>query len=315
LTHSRTFPYWVLLGGVLIAATSSIMVRLLQNSGVPSLVVTAWRLILAVIILTPLAWRRRGDELRRLTPFQIKLAIAAGVMLAFHLATWISSLAFTSVASSVALVNTNPLWIGLVVYFVLGERLSRFTIIGVGLALVGSILVALSDGGVLTVEPGAATLQVNWQKLATPAGKTDTALLGDGLALLGAALVSGYLLVGRRLRPYMSTLSYVWVVYTAAMVTMVIVIIVAQQPLLGYAGWAYLGMLWLALGPQLLSHTSYNWALAHLSTTFVALAILGEPLGAAIFAYFFFGESFVPVQLAGFVFLLAGIALGALGES
>jgi drug/metabolite transporter (DMT)-like permease len=315
LTRYHFSPYLVLLFGVLVTATSSILVRLAQGNGVPSLVVACWRLIFAVMILTPLAWKQRGSELRRLRRKDILLGGTAGVFLAAHLATWIYSLEFTSVASSVVLVSTSPLWIALVVFLLFSERPSRNTIIGLAAALTGSVLVAFSDGEVLVIEPGmAATLQFNWQNLIAPAGKADTALLGDGLALFGAITVSVYLLIGRSLRRHLSTMSYVWLVYTAAMVTLVWVTPLTGLPMFGYPWQAYLWILLLAIGPQLLGHTSLNWALAHLSTTFVALATLGEPVGSTIFAYFLFGETFAPIQLVGFVLLLVGIGMGALGE-
>jgi drug/metabolite transporter (DMT)-like permease len=207
--------------------------------------------------------------------------------------------------------------VALAVFFFFGERPSRNTLIGLATALVGSVLIAFSDGGVLVVEPtvtGTAAFQFNWQNLIAPTEKADTILLGDGLALVGAITVSGYLLIGRNLRTRISTTAYVWLAYTAAMVTLLIVTLLAGVSLSGYSWSVYLWVLLLALGPQLLGHTAFNWALAHLSTTFVALSILGEPVGSAIFAYFLFGEAFVPVQLAGFVLLLVGIGLGVLGE-
>jgi drug/metabolite transporter (DMT)-like permease len=311
LTQPRFFPYLVLLAGVLVAATSSILIRLAQNEGAPSLVIASWRLTIAALILTPYAWRRRRGELRSLPPKDTFWGIVAGIFLAAHMATWISSLAFTSVASSAALVTTNPLWVTLVVFLLFGERPSRNTVIGLSAAITGSALIAFSDGGVLVVEPA---VQFNWHNLTAPVGQADTALFGDGLALVGAVTVSGYLLVGRTLRTRLSTTAYVWLAYSAAMVTLVIVTLLAGVPLFGYPWTAYGWILLLALGPQLLGHTAFNWALAHLSTTFVALSILGEPVGSAIFAYFIFGEAFVPVQLAGFVLLLVGIGLGVLGE-
>jgi drug/metabolite transporter (DMT)-like permease len=315
LTQRNFFPYLVLLAGVLIAATSSILIRLAQNAGAPSLVIASWRLVLAAVILTPLAWRRRGPEIRQLPRQDLYWGIAAGLFLAAHMATWISSLAFTSVASSAALVTTNPLWVALAVFFFFGERPSRNTLIGLSVAMAGSILIAFSDGGVLVIDPAASpTLQLNWQNLIAPAGQADTVLFGDFLALLGAVTVSGYMLIGRTLRRRLSTTAYVWLAYTAAAGALLLVTLLAGLPLWGYSWQAYLWILLLALGPQLLGHTSFNWALAHLSTTFVALAILGEPVGSAIFAFFLFGETFAPVQLAGFVLLLVGIGLGILGE-
>jgi drug/metabolite transporter (DMT)-like permease len=315
LSQRDFFPYLVLLAGVLIAATSSILIRLAQAAGAPSLVIASWRLILAAMILTPIAWRRRGPEIRQLPRQDLYWGMAAGLFLAAHMATWISSLAFTSVASAAALVTTNPLWVALAVFFLFGERPSRKTLTGLSAAMLGSILIAFSDGGVLIIDPAVRpAVQFNWQNLVAPAGQADTALLGDFLALLGAITVTGYMLIGRNLRRRLSTTAYVWLAYTAAAVVLLLVTLLAGVPLWGYTWQAYLWILLLALGPQLLGHTSFNWTLAHLSTTFVALAILGEPVGSAIFAFFLFGETFEPVQLVGFVLLLVGIGLGILGE-
>jgi drug/metabolite transporter (DMT)-like permease len=315
LSQQNFFPYLVLLAGVLIAATSSILIRLAQTAGAPSLAIASWRLVLATVVLTPIALRRQGPEIWHLPRKDLYWGVAAGLFLAAHMATWISSLAFTSVASAAALVTTNPLWVALAVFLFFGERPSRNTLIGLSAAMVGSILIAFSDGGVLIFEPaGSLTVQFNWQNLIAPAGQADTALFGDFLALLGAITVSGYLLIGRTLRRRLTTTAYVWVAYTAAAVVLLLVALLAGVPLWGYSWQAYVWILLLALGPQLLGHTSFNWALAHLSTTFVALAILGEPVGSAIFAFFLFGETFEPAQLGGFVLLLAGIGLGILGE-
>lgn len=315
MTRHRFFPYLVLMGGVLIAATSSILVRLAQAEGAPSLVVATWRLILSVLVLTPVAWRQQRRAPGPVGRRDLAWGLVAGTFLAVHLATWISSLEFTSVASSAALVTTNPLWVALAVVLIFRESLSRPMAIGLVIAFAGSLLITFSDGQILVFDPGAAPfLQFNWQNLIAPAGKADTALLGDGLALLGAITGAGYLLVGRSLRRRLSTTAYVWLVYSAGMAVLVGLALIIRLPLAGYTLMAFLWMLLLALGPQLLGHTAFNWALAHLSTTFVALTILGEPVGSAIFAYFLFGETFAPIQLTGFVLLLVGIGLGTVGE-
>jgi len=316
VTNYRYFPYLVLLFGVTIAATSSILIRLAQQDGAPSLIIAAWRLVLAVVILTPIAWRRRGPEIRRLSGRDIGWGIIAGVFLALHMATWISSLAFTSVASSAALVTTSPLWVTLALFVLFRERAKRLTLLGIVLAILGSTLIAFSDSEILRLDASAdgLALQTNWQRLLASADKADTALLGDGLALLGAMTVSGYLLIGRELRTRLSNTAYVWLAYTAAMVVLVLIALVRGLPFWGYSPMVYLWLLLLALGPQLISHTAFNWALTHLSAIFVALSILGEPVGSAIFAWFIFAEGFAPIQLTGFVLLLSGIGLGALGE-
>jgi drug/metabolite transporter (DMT)-like permease len=312
LNKSPVLPYIVLITGVLIASTSSILVRFAQAEGAPSMVIAAWRLLFATIFLSPFAWQKSRGEIKGLHHGDMMWGMGAGVLLAVHLATWIASLEFTSVASSAALVTTNPLWVALAVRFIFGERLSRNTVLGLVAGFTGSLLIAFSDGGILVVT--ATGIQFNPQVLLAPAGKADTALVGDALALVGAITVAGYLLVGRDLRKRLSNTAYVWLVYTVAMVAMVTVTILSGHAMFGYSWVTYVWMLLLALGPQLMGHTAFNWALAHLSATFVALTVLGEPIGSAILAYFILGETFAPLQLAGFILLLVGIALGVLGE-
>lgn len=314
MAQSRFLPYLVLLAGVFIAATSSILARLAQDGGhgAPSMVIAGWRLLVASAVLTPMVWRNHRPELRRLPRSDMRWAVFAGVLLAAHLGTWIASLAYTSVASSAALVTTNPLWVALAVRFLFGERLSRNTVLGLAAGFTGSLLIAFSDGGILTLDSNG--IEFNPQNLIAPAGKADTALFGDFLALVGAITVAGYLLVGRDLRRRLSNTAYVWLVYSVAAVTMVAAVWVSGHSFSGYRPEIYLWMTLLGLGPQLLGHTSFNWALAHLSATFVALTILGEPIGSAILAYFIFGETFAPLQLIGFMLLMVGITLGVLGE-
>jgi drug/metabolite transporter (DMT)-like permease len=306
------WPYLVLLTGVLIVSTSAIMVRLAQAGGAPSLVIASWRMMVAVLILTPLAWGFRRAELRRVGRRDLNWSLASGVFLAAHLATWIASLSLTSVASSAALVSTYPLWVALFSFFLFKEKLSRYTILGLAAALIGTLLITFSDSQVMIIT--ADGLQLNWQALTAPADRADTALMGNTLALIGGLTGAGYFLVGRQLRVRLSNTAYVWLVYTAAMLVLVSVTLLAGQPLWGYPPMVYVWLALIAIGPQLLGHTSFNWALAHLSATFVVLAILGEPLGSAIFAYFIFGEAFAPLQLAGFALLLLGIGLGVVGE-
>lgn len=293
------FPYLVLLGGVLVVASASIMIRMAQGYGVPSIQVAAGRLVLAALILLPLGLGRVLPEVRRLARRDFGLAALSGVLLAIHFASWISSLGYTSVASSVALVSTNPLWVGLASLFILRERLAPLMIIGIALTVGGSALIGISDSS------GA---------------NASNALVGNGLALLGAISGSGYFLIGRTLRPRMTILAYIWLVYSSAAIVLLIAAVAdstlrgAGLPFVGYPWPVYLLLLGLAVGPQLIGHTSFNWALRYLSATFVTISILGEPVGSALLALLFFKEAFAPLQLAGFVVLLAGIVLAARSE-
>lgn len=290
MKRRAALPYLVLLAGVLIVSTASILVRYAQAAGVPSLSIAAWRLALAALILAPLAWARVGPELRALPRRDLALAAGSGAFLAVHFASWISSLAFTSVASSVALVSTNPLWVGLTSLLIFRERLGWRTLAGIAATLAGTVLIGLSDLG--SAQPNPA--------------------LGNALALVGAATVSGYLLIGRDLRRRLSVLAYIYVVYTTAAVILVLWAALAGAPLFGYPPHVYLLLAGLAVGPQLLGHTAFNYALSALSATFIAVAILGEPVGSALLAFAFLGERFAPLQLAGFALLMSGILLASL---
>ena len=292
---SRALPFLVLAAGVLAAASSSIMIRLAQGLGLSSTTISAGRVVFAALILLPLALTRARADIRQLKGREIRLGLIAGVFLAIHFVAWISSLEYTSVASSVALVTTNPLWVALATVFVFRERLSRLTVVGVLMTVGGSVLIALSDSG---------------------GGAGRNALFGDLLALLGAMAVSVYFLIGREMRRTMTLLPYIWLVYSSAAVVLLLIAIVASLArgngiaslvALPPAAWALL--LGLAIGPQLLGHTSFNWALRYLSATFVAVAILGEPIGSALLALVFFNEQFRELQLIGFGVLLIGIVV------
>ncbi len=286
---------YVALGlGVIVISSSSILTRYAQAAGVSSLSIAALRLILASVALTPFAFDRSFGEIRTLSRRDLLLALAAGALLAAHFATWISSLAYTSVASSTALVTTNPIWIAVASVILFHERLRTGLVAAVGSALCGSILIFLADGGAGGVQPDAP--------------------LGNALALLGSLAVSGYLLIGRTLRRRLSLLAYIWLVYTSAAIALVMVAIIAREPLWGFSAVAWSLLLALALGPQLLGHSVFNWALKQVSATLIALAILGEPVGSAVLALLLFDEGFSSLQIAGFALLLLGIYLGARSE-
>ncbi len=280
-------PRLVLVLGIAAVSSASVFIRQAQQEA-SSLAVAAWRLGLASLVLLPWAWLRHRGELRRLDGAARGWALLSGAFLAVHFATWISSLEYTSVASSVVLVSTSPLWVALAGRLLFGERLGRRTVAGLGLAVVGGVAVALLD-----TRPGAA---------ANP-------LLGNALALAGALAAAGYWLIGRKLRRSLSLIPYVALVYTTAALLLLAMARLAGAPLAGFRAGTYGCFLLLALLPQLVGHSSFNWALAHLPAAFVAVATLGEPIGATLLALLLLGETPSAVKLAGAAAILAGIAL------
>jgi drug/metabolite transporter (DMT)-like permease len=289
---SRGRVFAVLAAGVAVMSTASILIRWLQADGVPSLSIAAWRLALAAVILAPFVLVRHRVEIARLGGREWFLAAGAGAFLAVHFATWIISLEYTSVASSVALVTTNPIWIGIASWLVFRERLGAVMLFAIALAIAGSAVIFLADSGSVGPQGSAPAL-------------------GNALALIGSLTICGYLLIGRGLRRSISLLPYVGVVYAAAAVCLVTAALAAGAPLGGFPDGAWLLLFALAIGPQLLGHSSFNWALKYLSATLIALAILGEPVGSTILAWWLLGEPVGPAKVAGMALLLVGIFLAA----
>jgi len=292
---SRALPFLVLGAGVSVVSFAAILIRFAHAEGAPSLAIAAVRLAVAAAVLTPFALFRSGCEVRRLRRRELGLCMLSGAFLAAHFWAWITSLEHTSVASSTALVTTNPLWVALISAIVLRERPGGKALIGVVLTLAGSMLVFAADS--VRISDGMSPL------------------LGNTLALVGALAASGYLLVGRALRARVSLTAYIWLAYSAAAVLLVGAATLSGISVSALPGSAWIFMLALALGPQLIGHTTFNWALRRLTATFVAIAILGEPVGSALLAYFFFGEQFGMLQFVGFVLLLLGIFVAAREEN
>ncbi len=286
-------PYFVLLAGVLIVSTAAVLITAAIDAGTPPITIAAGRLTFAAVILTPIAWGTRGHELQRIAHRDWWLGLASGAFLAVHFAAWISSLDYTSVASSTALVTTNPMFVALASWLIFRERLPLGVWLGVLLTVLGSTLIGLSDQG---------------------GGSGSNPLLGDMLALLGAVCASGYFLVGRALRTRLSILPYIWLVYSSAAVILLAWMALAGQSLLGLPPAVYLLLLGLAVGPQLLWHTAFNWAIKYVSATLVTVAILGEPIGSALLAYLLLQQRVEPLQLLGGAVLLGGIAIATLAE-
>lgn len=287
--------------GILVVSTSSIAIRFAQEHA-PSLVIAAWRLGLASIILAPIVLRSQRPTLKALTRTQVVLALASGVFLALHFITWISSLEHTSVASSVVLVSTMPLFMAALAPFTLREPLTRPVLVGMLLATAGSIAIGLSDA-------------CRWEGALRCGGSTTPSagnpLLGDLLALAGALAGAGYFLIGRRLRLNLSLLSYIGLSYTTAALVLLGLVLATDQPLLGYPPAVYLWFAFLALGPQLLGHSSFNWALRFLPAAFVGITLLGEPVGSTILAAFVLDERPTVAKIAAMALTLVGIYLAS----
>jgi drug/metabolite transporter (DMT)-like permease len=302
--------------GVLVLSTAAVLVRIGDAHGARLLDLAAGRLTVAALIVGAIAvWRtvgRRGsggaarDAARPRRPS--RLAVVAGACLAIHFASWFASLGLTSVASSVVLVTTSPIFVALASPLILGEALTRSMVIGLLAATGGGILIVGGDAGVAA---------------AAGADAPPAPIVGNALALLGAVSFAAYIVLGRRARSAQSLGSFVTTTYVVAALLLLPaaalwhVIAPAPDALGALAEPAVVAViLGLALGPQLIGHTTLNWALRRLPAAFVAVAVIGEPVGAVVFTWMLdLAQPPVPLQVAGAAAVFAGIVLTMRGSS
>lgn len=299
-------PFIAILFGILAVSTASIFIRFAQRE-VASLVIAAWRLTIASLILIPVALSTHKQELVKLERRDYLLAGLSGIFLALHFATWITSLQYTSVASSVVLVSTIPLWVALLSPFILKEPIRRIVVLGLIFALVGGAVVGISDTCSVEVWHVACPSLANFMH--------GQAFLGDLLAICGAIAGAGYLLIGRKLRPKISLVSYISLVYGMAAVVLVIIMFSARLQPFGYSPQIYLWLILLAVIPQLMGHSTFNWALGYLSAAYVSITLLGEPIGSTILAYFILQEKPTWIKIAGGILILIGIYISSRSEA
>ena len=300
--QTRLLLPFAIITAILAVSTASIFIRFAQGGGAPSLVIAALRLTFAALLLAPFALSKHREELKGLTRTEILTGLLSGIFLALHFATWISSLEYTSVASSVVFVSTGPLWVALLSPALLKERLTKAAVVGLGLAIAGGVVIGLSDA-------------CAWDRgLACPAlGDVlqGRAMLGNFLALAGAWTVTGYLIIGRKMRSKISLIPYIFMVYGFAAAALIVMMLAAGNSPFGYAPQTYGWIFLLAALPQLVGHSTYNWALKYLPAALVAVTTLGEPIGSAILAFFILNETPAPAAIAGGALILAGIYLAS----
>ena len=286
----RTPPVVGLAVAIVAVSTSAILIRF---SDAPSGPMAFWRVTLTWLLLAPLALRSRG-EFRRFDRRDLVSALLAGLALAAHFATWFESVDKTTVAASVTLVTTQPAFVAVGAYFLFGESLSRRSLAGIGIALAGSVVMSL-DGllGVTTAsEP----------------------TLGNLLALAGAVLAGLYVLAGRSVRQRISLVPYVTVVYVVCAAGLLAYSLAAGDAVVGYPPREWLLFLGMAVGPGLLGHTVVNWALAHIESSVVSVAFVGEPVGSTLLALLLLGEVPGRLTLVGGAIVIGGIYLTARGR-
>ena len=269
--------------GVLSVSLASIFIRL---ADAPPLTVAAYRMAIAAAIVAATAGVAGRAGFAAVRRSDIPLLAGSGVFLAAHFAFWITSLSHTSVASSVLLVTTTPVFVAVTAHFTSPDKVGRLTALAVAVSMAGGLVIAAGD----------------W-------AEGERRLLGDTLALAGAVAVAGYLLAGRRVRGRIPTLPYVTVVYAVAAVVLLAAAVGSGAPMLGLPAESYFWMAMAALLPQAVGHSLLNWALGYWPAVNVTLAVRGEPVLATLMAIPVLGEVPPWTALPGGALLLLGVYL------
>ncbi len=284
----RGFDFAILALGVAAVSTAAVLIR---EADAPSMVIAAYRLVLASLPLLLFAGVRRQRVLPS-TSSLISLTLLSGIFLALHFGFWIASVKQTSIVTSVVLVTTTPLFVGLAGGPLLGEKPGRTIWLALVITAVGTLIMVSED-----FDAGSDTL------------------VGDAFALLAAVFASGYLMAGRRLLGSgAGWLPYITVTYSTGAVLLLGAVLVTGEAFGGYSDRTLGFLILLALVPQLLGHTAVNRSLGRLPAIVVSVAVLGEPVGATILAAIFLNEDPTLVQLLGGLLVLAGVATGVRGD-
>lgn len=279
-------PLAALAVAILAVSTSAILVTW---SDAPSLVKAFYRVLFTTLLLAPFAVTRHASDFRQIRRRDLFVAVASGVALALHFASWFESLNWTTVAASVTLVQAQPLFVAVGAWALLDERVTGRTVVGILVAVVGMVVMSVGDllSGVAVAAPRP--------------------LYGNALAVVGAVTAAGYVLAGRSLRQRIALLPYVTVVYSVCAAVLLGLTLAEGHSLVGYPPREWALFLAMAVGPGLFGHTVINWALAHLESSVVSVSLLGEPVGSTLLALVLLGQVPTGPTLVGGAVVLGGI--------
>lgn len=282
---SKVQSYIFLLLGVFFLATSAVFVNLAQA---PSVIIAFYRLFFASIALLPfvLANKKMLKELTSLSRKHVFLGLLSGAFLASHYVLWFESMNYTSVASATVIVTLQPIFSVVGCYFIFNERLSKGALMGILIAIGGSIFIGWGD----------------FQS-------SGNALYGDGLALLSAAIITGYFLVGQEMRKTISVVSYSLIGYMSSSVMLLAYGLLAGASFTNYPRNTWIMFLCLALVSTILGQMMINWVIKWMTTSVVSVGILSETIWASLLSYHFLGEVIYVHQGLGIVVILIGMVI------
>jgi drug/metabolite transporter (DMT)-like permease len=271
-------PYIGVAVAVFSVSFASIFIRW---SDAPPVVIAAYRMLFAALMLLPFAYYHRERDFRGLDKRTTGILLVIGMVLAIHFATWITSLQMTSVASSTILVTSHPLLVGLVSILIFKES-GKWTALGVLIGFSGVLFISFESLG-------------------------DGSWNGDLLALVGGVFAGIYIMGGRVMRRKVNLIAYAFIIYLSASVFLFAAAIILDQPIWPYPLQEFILFLLLAGVSTILGHTVYNWSLKYVTAPFVSASLLGEPIMASVLAAILLAELPSPYIYLGGALILAGV--------
>ncbi|MED3662902.1 DMT family transporter [Ureibacillus sp. FSL K6-8385] len=276
-------PYIPIVIGMISISFSAIFVKLAQaESGA----IAFYRMLFTVLILLPAFIKNRLHELKLLYQRDWLFSTVAGIFLAFHFIFWFESLRYTSVASSTVLVTMQPLFAFIGTYLFFKDSITMKTLLSGVIAILGSVLISWGDFRL-----------------------SGNALFGDILALIACVLVTAYFLFGQEVRKRVSLITYTMVVYSISTICLFFYVFIKGESFGPYPLMTWVWFLLLAIIPNLLGHSLFNWSIKWVSTNVISIAVLFEPIGASILALFIFGEKLTASQIIGGLIVILGLML------
>ena len=280
MEKSENKIYFMLAFGIFIISFAAILINL---ADAPPMIIAFYRMFFSTVILTPIfviKYRKKAKLFLDYRP------ILVGLFLAIHFILWITAFEYTNVANAVIFVAMQPLFTLLLEFLFAKEDLRQGVVIGVILALVGSIIISIGDINMLFSK-----------------------IWGDLLALSASFFAALYLFIGRSLRKKVDYFPYIYIIYTYAALFLGLFVLIRDLSFTGYGQMNYLYFLGLALGPTLIGHSVLNYSVRFVPTTIVSLSILGEPIITTILAWWILGEGITKITVIGGMFILGGIYL------
>lgn len=288
----NTSKLYIILAIALFAGSlGPICIRYAFTYNIPPDVITALRMSFAAVVFTPFVLSRYHHELRTMPAKNLLLALGAGAMFGLNIVMMVTSLENISVMINQVLIGTNPIWVAILEVTILKTRLSRIIWLGIFIAFIGGIMIALATSGApSTVARGNATL-------------------GVGLAIFSAVVASVYLIIGRKVRADVSFMPYIWLVYTGGAIVTLLIVAVNQSPIVGYDPQGYFWVLMLALLAQIVAHGSFNYLLGYMKATTISVSGQSVPILSAIWAFLIFTEIPTILQIIGGLVIIAGVTI------